>query len=372
MPVRRAVLVLVAATSMTLVTGGPAWAAGAATAGRSAPVTVRTAAAAGLVNYQISGAERAVGCLTAVRCVAVGSGIRDGRPGGQVVEVVGGKQRRVSAVRYSLGLYAVSCPSRAGCWAMGMRKRSPTQLMVQIGPAGTVTRVIPVKLPAGVPLNFISCSKMTSCEVWGAIPNYANNAFYFGRWTGKKLRLHGGLGGGDSAGTGGLSCWQATCTAAGGWCDDDCYNSGDFVIITERGRLVKVIPIPTSIGMVNLSCVSSATCYLDGGTTVTTLDDGVPGTTQVMPVYPPDGGPADVPDIACAGATCWTTGPAPDHPGGPEAESVFVKVTDGVPASSVVVDTAMLWPSITRRGNGFAAVGEAVGARHQVTEFVTG
>ena len=89
-------------------------------------------------------------------------------------------------------------------------------------------------------------------------------------------------------------------------------------------------------------------------------------------MYPPEGGPAYVPAIACVGATCWTTGPAPDHKAGPEDESVFVTVTDGVPASSLVVDTALLWPSITRRGDGFAAVGEAVKARHQVTEFVTG
>ena len=93
--------------------------------------------AAGLTNYQISGTERAVGCLTAVRCVAVGSGVRDGRAGGQVVEVVGGKQERVTPARFSQALYAVSCPSRAGCLAMGTRKGSPSQLMVQIGAAGT-------------------------------------------------------------------------------------------------------------------------------------------------------------------------------------------------------------------------------------------
>lgn len=77
---KRTLLGLAMAAGAMLVTGGPAGAAGAAGAGRSAPVTVRTAAAAGLVNYHISGVERAVGCLTAVRCVAVGAGIRDGLP----------------------------------------------------------------------------------------------------------------------------------------------------------------------------------------------------------------------------------------------------------------------------------------------------
>lgn len=80
--VRRAVLGLAVATSVTMVTGGPAGAAGAARTG--APGAALTAVAAGLRNHQITGTERAVGCLTAVRCVAVGSGIPPGparRPG---------------------------------------------------------------------------------------------------------------------------------------------------------------------------------------------------------------------------------------------------------------------------------------------------
>jgi hypothetical protein len=365
--VRRAVLGLAVATGVTMVTGGPAGAAGAARTG--APGAALTAVAAGLRNHQITGTERAVGCLTAVRCVAVGSGIRLGRPGGQVVEVIGGKQARVTPVHSSEGLYAVSCPSRAGCWAMGTRTGSPSQLMVRIGPGGTVTRVIRVKLPAGVPLNSISCNTMTSCEVWGAIPGFSPSAFYFGKWTGRKLRLRNLKNfGGQSAGTGGISCWHATCTAGGSWLDD--IYSGSFVVITHHGRLVKVIS-PTD-AFDALSCISYSTCYASDGTTVATLRDGVPGNIQDEPVYPPEGGPADVRAIACAGTTCWATGPAPDHKAGPEDESVFVTITKGVPASSLVVDTAILWPSITTRGDGFAAVGAAVNARYRVTEFVTG
>jgi hypothetical protein len=367
---RWAVLAVALATGVTMVAGSPAGAAGVARAGALAPATAPATVATGLINHRITGTERAVSCLTPARCVAVGSGIRDGRPGGQVVEVVGGKQARISPARFSQVLYAVSCPSKAGCWAMGTRKASPSQLMVRIGPSGKVTKVISVKLPAGVPLNSISCNKMTSCEVWGAIPNYSPYAFYFGKWTGKELRLHNlGEFGGDSADTGGISCWHATCTATGGWANDG-YNSGSFVVITNHGRLVKVIT--TADGFDDISCVSFSTCYAVGFRTVGTLHDGVPGNIQNEPVYAPEGGPAIAPAIACAGTTCWATGPAPDHKAGPEDESVFVTITKGAPASSVVVDPALLWPAITSRGDGFAAVGAAVNAGYRVTEYVTG
>ena len=120
-----------------------------------------------------------------------------------------------------------------------------------------------------------------------------------------------------------------------------------------------------------VSCISSSTCYAAAGRTVSTLDDGVPGNIQDEPVYPPERQPVYAPAIACAGTTCWTTGSAADHHGGPQDEPVFVTITDGVPASSLVVDTALLWPSITTRGDGFAAVGAAVNAGYRVTEFVT-
>jgi hypothetical protein len=362
---RRAVVGLAVATGITMVTGGPAGAAGA---GLSAPVAARAAVAAGLTNYRITGHERAVGCLTAVRCVAVGAGIRLGRSGGQVVEVIGGKQARVSPVRFSRVLFAVSCPSSAGCWAMGTSKGSPSQLMVRIGPGGRVTRVFRVKLPALLSLHSISCNSMTSCEVWGAIPNYSTKAFYFGRWTGTQLRLHNIAQGGQAEGTGGISCWHATCTAPGSWIDD--IYSGTFVIITKHGRLVKMIT--TAEGFIDLSCISYTTCYAIQPYAVATLHDGVPGPLQPEPVYKPDGGPAYTTGIACVGITCWASGPSPGHPDGPEAESVFVTITRGVPASSVVVDKALLFPHITARGDGFAAVGEAIGAGNRVTEFVTG
>ncbi len=118
MAVRRTMLVLLVAAGMT---------SGDRRPGRggvsSAPVSARAAVAARLVNHQISGTERAVSCQTAARCVAVGSGVDDHRAASQVVALVGGKQARVTVVRSAWNLVAVSCPSRAGCWAMGVLRK---------------------------------------------------------------------------------------------------------------------------------------------------------------------------------------------------------------------------------------------------------
>ncbi|HTZ94067.1 MAG TPA: hypothetical protein VMB74_16875, partial [Streptosporangiaceae bacterium] len=81
---RWAVLVAATAAGVMFVSSGLA---GAASIGSSLPV-VRAAAGGALGNYQITGVEDAVGCVTAHRCMAVGYG--SGTAAGQVVTVVGG------------------------------------------------------------------------------------------------------------------------------------------------------------------------------------------------------------------------------------------------------------------------------------------
>jgi hypothetical protein len=356
------------AVGVMLVTCGPAGAAGAASTGSSVPVAARAAAAAPLGNYRISGVEDAVGCLTAHRCVAVGYG--GGRAPGQVVTVVGGKQVRVSVARSASNLVAVSCPNRFGCWAMGPpRKGQRSWVLVKIGPTGSITEVTSVRVLAGVSLGSISCTSRTSCEVFGTV-SYAdgNQQWYLASWNGRKLsqRYVTGPLNLDAESPGGISCWHAACVAVGTWwCGGSSGCEGRYAILTtSSGKLEAADLLNTPGGFSGVSCVSSSTCYATtGNSMVVTLEDGVMGATDSEPV---SGGSS----IECGGTTCWAAGLS-----APNSAAVFVMITNGAPTGTPVPDPALTdngYPSIARRGNGFAAVGQAaVNGGPLVSEVVT-
>lgn len=367
--IRSAVLVSALAVGVVLVTGGPAGAAGAASTRSSAPAAARPAAAGALGNYRISGDEDAIGCLTAHRCVAVGNG--GGTAPSRVVTVVGGKQVAVSVARTASNLVAVSCPDRFGCWAMGPpRKGDRSWELVKIGRSGTITAVTSVSVLAGGSLDSISCTSMTSCELFGTVDyEDGNQQWYLASWNGRKLsqRLVSGPLNLDAETPGGISCWQATCVAVGTWwCGGSSGCEGRYAILTtSSGKLEASDLLSTAGGFSDVYCVSSSTCFATTSqNTLVTLDNGVMGATESQPG---DGGSS----IECAGATCWTAGLS-----GYGSAAVFVMITNGAPTGTAMTDPALtassVFPAIARRGTGFAAVGEAaVNGGPRVSEVVT-
>jgi hypothetical protein len=363
---RWTVLVSAMAAGVMLVTCAPAGLAAAASTGSSAPAGARTAATgtAPLGNYQITGNERAIGCLTAHRCVAVGYG--GGKAPGQVVTVVGGKQVRVTAVRSASNLVAVSCPNRFGCWAVGSPRIGDRRfVLVKIGSTGSVTSVSTVRLPEGMYLGSISCTSRTSCEIFGTTTDKnGDNEWYLASWNGRKLSQRYVVGplyyGADTVGS--ISCWQANCVAVGStYCDGSTCNSQGTIVTTNHGKPGPLDTLSGEGSLSGVSCVSSSTCYATLVSTepsvvfsLVTLHDGVPVNT----LDEPDAAPA----IECAGATCWAVGGSP---------AVFVMFASGVPTVTSAPDPAVYWPSIAKRGNGFAAVGEEVNGGARVSELVT-
>jgi len=361
--IRWAVAVSALAAAVMLVTGGPAGAASTASTGSSAPVAARAAAAGALGNYRISGDEDAIGCLTAHRCVAVGYG--GGKAPGQVVTVVAGKQVRVAVARTASNLVAVSCPNRFGCWAIGPpRTGRRSWVLVKIGPTGSIAEVTSVRLPVGVTLTSISCTSRTACEVLGITSEAATgwDNWYLAAWNGSKLSHRTVVGTGEYlAQPGGVSCWQATCVAVGAWyCPGSaCYEWTYGIMTTNGGKLEKAAFLSTAGTFSGVSCVSASTCYATTSNGIVTLDDGTVTATESEAVSG---------SIECDGTTCWDAGMA-------NGAAAFVMITNGAPTGTPVPDpalTAASFPSIARRGSGFAAVGEAaVDGGPRVSEVVT-
>jgi len=372
---RSAVLVAATAAGVMFVSSGLA---GAASIGSSLPV-VRAAAGGALGNYQITGVEDAVGCVTAHRCMAVGYG--GGTAAGQVVTVVGGKQVRVSVVPSASNLVAVSCPNRFGCWAIGSPRIGHRNfVLVKISPVGGVRSVTRVRVQGGASLNEISCTSMTSCELFGiTLTNSYHNNWYFFAWTGQKLSRPYFVKPPEVSylAPGGISCWRETCVAVGASTGGGSASPTVDGIITTSNGVPSTARTGGGTGFSDVSCVSSSTCYATTlgsftatpGNTVVTLDNGVAGNVQSLPTYWGS-------SIACAGATCWAAGVTPPSP----RPAVFMMITSGVPAGSPVIDTATgglgfpgsgSHPAIARRGNGFAALGPAASGGPDVSEVVT-
>ncbi len=317
-------------------------------------VTGAQAASAALTNHPISGNENAIACMTASRCVAVGSGARGSNGHGDVVALTGGRPGHISAVAASQTLESVSCPSSAGCWAIGLQNGGANLVLVRIGAAGRVAAVLKVSEPSGVSISSISCASMTSCGVLGNNIFVIPNAIEIGTWNGKKLTVHKVAGKRGSTGTvvGGISCWKASCLAVG-YYSLTSPNPAGFLLPMSHGKPGKQHLVRNDF-FYGVSCVSASRCYTAGSAgqaagIVVTVNRGLAGHVQTET--------ADFSGIECAGVTCRASGAAAGGHG------VIVRLSSGKNAGPPVADTSVdgfNGPyTIAKRGGGFAAIGPA-------------
>jgi hypothetical protein len=313
------------------------------------------AAPAALTNHPISGIEGAISCMSASRCVAVGFGARGAHA--DVVALVNGKQGHVSVVAASPDLYSVSCPSSAGCWALGPQNSGANLVFVQIGPSGKVTRTMAVSDPFGASIARISCVSMKSCAVLTNNIFVTPAAIEIGTWTGTQLTLRKVAGKQGSTATigEGISCWKTSCLAVGYYELGD-GNSTGFLLTMNRGKPGKQ-HFASGDFFFGVSCVSSAKCYVAGffgpaAGIVVTVTNGVAGHTQHET--------ADPFGIECVGRTCRSSG---EELGGLTFHGVITTLFNGANKGRPVVDKAIGGfdgpDTIAMRGNGFAAVGPA-------------
>jgi len=305
-------------------------------------------AAGGLTNHKISGYDNAISCMTASRCVAVGSG----NSRGLVVSLDNGKQSHATPVAAEY-LDSVSCPSAAGCWAVGLGLNDSGLVLVKIGRTGQVAKPIKVTAPYANLLSWISCVSISSCEVVGTDVLATPSAPEIASWNGKKLTIHrlAAPKGATSTDIAGVSCWRTTCYVVGS------YTYGDdelaaIVLTVRNGKPGKVHTIAGD-GLIGVSCVSASKCYAAGHAELAegvllTITNGVPAHVHSES--------ADMYGIECVGATCHSSGTG-------SSGAVIVTLHNGVPAGAPVADPAVDGfsgtDSIAQYGTGFAAVGPA-------------
>ena len=297
-----------------------------------------------LTSHQLSGMERSVSCLTASRCVAVGSR----RYHGAVVTLANGAQSHAAVLRGSSVINSVSCrPS--GCWAIGHPDRSAGAYLVKISSAGRPAAERTVAVPAGTRLGPISCSSMTSCEVAGADNRVTPAAIEIGTWNGTRLRLYRvRVRVSTQVAIAGISCWHSDCEAVG---SAQAGSAGRNLILTITGG--KPGTLHTSgYGLDSISCVSATTCYAAGGSALYTVTGGVAASPQTVSLT--DLGWSG---IECHGSNCEAAG---TYAPGSAEESVLVSLTDGTAGSPTYPNAGAGLSDIAMRGDvGFIAIGAA-------------
>jgi hypothetical protein len=300
--------VLAAVTGVILVSSGPTGTARAAarTATANGAVVITRTAQQTVTDHTISGDETSVSCLTASRCVAVGSQTwAPPLPGyyGVVVTLTNGAQSHVVVLRGSSAIDSVSC-RKSVCWAIGHPVHGTGAYLVKISSAGRPVAERTLPLPARTTLGAISCASPTNCEIAGADNGTRPSAIEIGEWNGTSLRLHRvRVADSKRLSMKAISCWHGDCEAVGTDTVGPGFNDYHGLILTTAGG--KPARLNADSGYQSLrsvSCVSARTCYaVSGGGSVLTVSRGV-----VTHIQGGSGGVLYA--IECTGSDCETAG----------------------------------------------------------------
>jgi hypothetical protein len=340
--------VLAAVTGVVMVTSGPAgtaWAARPAS-GSGAVVTTR-AAQQTVTNHVLSATVISVSCLTASRCVTVGSlGSH-----GVVVTLTNGAQSHAVVLRRSSVIDSVSC-RKSGCWAIGHPVHGAGAYLVKISTAGRPAAERTVPVPAGTTLGPISCASPTSCEIAGADNRTRPSAIEIGTWNGKKLHLHRvAVKGSKRMSMTAISCWHSNCDAVGGALTGPGFNDYIGLIVTIAGGKPARLNANSGDPFVDsVSCVSARTCYqTDGGANVVTVTRGMVTHNQA-------GTGPDLTAIECTGSDCEVGGWVAV---GSTSDGILQSLSGGTWGAPIDDGYAYSFTGIAVRGGsgGFIAIG---------------
>jgi len=321
-----------------------------------------SADASGPTSHTISGFQSGIGCVSPTHCVLVGY---NNHEVGDVVDIDNGIESHAYAIAGSPHIDAVSCPSSAGCVALGTNS-SAQPLLIRIDGSGAPSKPAHPKVPIGVALDRIACTSLSSCVVIGSQTITSPQEIVVGTWSKGKLRLShvNAPRGTDILDMGGISCVGTTCEAAG-YALDVAKVTGLLLSISD-GKPGKLRTLAGDL-VSGVSCTSATRCYVAGDVNaagrVLTLDKGaVVATAKTIP---------DLAAIACGGSSCTGVGQENAPAGAPPNDFFYgsvVAVASGKVTSVTGIQASSRYYSVAHIAGGYVALGAAQGkAASEVT-----
>lgn len=318
------------------------------------------ASPAALANKAVPGIQSYVGCLSAKLCVLAGY---TNKGVGDIVPVKNGAPQRAQTVKGTQGMYGVSCPNPSGCVALARPSSDVGVIFVKIGSSGKVTGSKKISVPAGVTINRLACTKLTSCTVTGTDIFVSLATIEVGSWNGSKLTLHRtSTPKNTDAVAEAVSCAGTACDAVG-WYSKGAANTG-FSLTISGGKPGKLHTVKNDT-LTGVSCLSKSLCYASGykatGGLVMKLASGVPS-----PLLSVTG---DLMAIGCHASACTAVGEQLPPPSSGDAFwGTIVGVASGH-GSSQTDSASGGYTDVARVGTFFAAIGPA---QHGGSEVTTG
>jgi hypothetical protein len=159
---------------------------GSASSVAAAPATVPA-------SVDVAGAQSTVACLTATLCVLGGS---TNRRAGDLVSFHRGGRHRSHVLSGLRSVLDVSCPSGAGCVALGypddvgffgLHSAGVAATLTEVDRSGAPTRTVPLQLPADVTFGRLACTPLANCELAGLNDLTRPVKIVLGHWNGRRL-----------------------------------------------------------------------------------------------------------------------------------------------------------------------------------------
>jgi hypothetical protein len=249
---------------------------------------------------------RAVSCLSATDCIAVGTGGRT-----PLAEHWDGTSWTIQPVPFPAGSAnaqpsAVSCASPTSCTAVGLYylPQNDNQLPLAEHWDGTSWTVQQIPVPTGAfqaDLTGVSCTSVTTCTAVGNYNGSTGGVPFAEQWNGTTWTVQT-VSGPAGAALNAVSCTSPTaCTAVGGFATR--WNGTTWTMQT----------IPAGTGLAAVSCTSASSCtavgttgHPDGSLTGTAEHwDGTSWVAQATPA-PKSAASAELFGVSCRSAAYCT------------------------------------------------------------------
>jgi hypothetical protein len=334
----------------------------ATSAAQAAPAR---SAATKLTNKLAPGFQSAIGCLTSKLCVITGY---NSFSTGDLVLVKSGTPGKATAVHGTEHVQAISCPNSSGCVALAESSSAVKVDFLTIGKSGKVTASKSVSPPSGDSLSYISCNRVTSCEVAGVNVFASPIAIVVGTWNGKKLSVHqvAGIKGSTDTVVAGLACYGGHCEVVGSSSGNDGFQGISLAVAGTKTGQLRTNKVVTYDGV---ACTSKSLCYAVGdythGGKVVTIKNGAAGATSSTP--------SDLTGIACSGARCTAIGEELPPPTSVDPfYGTVLSVSSGKITGLQAVTLSQGFSGVGRVGTFFEAVGASQVETKEPSEVTSG
>lgn len=290
--------------------------------------------------------------------------VRNGLPG--VEEAISGRTGNV---------FALSCPSQAGCVALANeygKSGTSDVYLIRLSASGHVVSTHVVATGRRRQLAALSCTSVTRCWIAGTlVESNVKAPPLLAAWNGSRLTVKTIPVSGRSATwePKGISCVASTCEMVG-----VVLGRGTAFAERTQGLQPSLVRTTKQLELTDVVCTSATHCVASGnsGTAenrgfLSTITGGVLGA----PNYGSGASALELGALTCRSSSCWAAGVVTDSSATGGRDGAIYPITSGSLMTAVSAPQTNLLPAIATMGNGVIAAGATLTANRCAVAVLT-